>query len=134
YGKDRPNNAITDIEGDGGDINKNCGGEYVWIVPVTTDAGNAGCTRFDVEIRDSVMDGYDDLAKGAGGDYRYLIPRIDCLNNHKIIEIRLMRSSSSVQHPPEGYSGMSNNINQGRENKGDHLYVVWKTAEFKGKK
>ncbi|KIM25353.1 carbohydrate-binding module family 13 protein [Serendipita vermifera MAFF 305830] len=126
----KPSNVITDVSGNGEDINKYYAGRYVWIVPITTDAGNAACTGFKVDIQSDANPNYDNLAEGTDGDHRYLIPIIDCTTNKKITEIRLMRSSSSVSKLPSGYSGMTSDINAGRYKKSDYLYVIWKTTEF----
>ena len=69
---------------------------------------------------------YQDLAKGAGGDYRYLLPISDTGNPNKITSLRLCRSSSAVTSPPDGYSGMSANINSGRDK--DFLYLLYQTV------
>ncbi len=68
-----------------------------------------------------------DIARGTGGDYRYVIPEKDQREKKKISEINLLRSSNSVTVPPNGYSGMSIDINRGR--KGDFLYLIWKTVD-----
>jgi hypothetical protein len=49
-------------------------------------------------------------------------------SNDKVTEVRLLRSQSPIVQPPEGYSQISRNINDGRG--GDYLYLVWKTVPF----
>ena len=45
---------------------------YVFIVPSTTTDQNAAVDAFTLTIQADAISGELDLAKGAGGDYRYL--------------------------------------------------------------
>ncbi|KAJ3547348.1 hypothetical protein NM688_g5410 [Phlebia brevispora] len=119
-------NAVHEIHGAGDDINMNFGGSYVWVTPQYSNYSSDACTSFKVDIQGSPMPGYKDLAKGAGGDYRYLIPVKDSAASWKIMDLALLRSSTAVSSPPSPYSGMTSDINQGRG--GDFLYLVWRTA------
>ena len=67
----------------------------------------------------------NDLAKGSGGQYRYLMNLCDRGDNAKATYARLLRSSTPVSQPPAGYTGMSGDINKDR--KKDFLYIVWAT-------
>jgi hypothetical protein len=69
-----------------------------------------------------------DLSKGVGRERRYIVPVASPSSNDKITEVKLLRSHSSIVQPPDGYSQISRNINQGRG--GDYLYLVWKTVWF----
>ncbi|KAJ3559522.1 hypothetical protein NM688_g295 [Phlebia brevispora] len=119
-------NAVHEIHGAGDDTNKGFGGSYVWVTPQYSNYSGDACTSFNVVIQDSEMSGHKDLAKGAGGAYRYLIPVQDSSVVAKIIDIAFLRSSSAVSSPPSAYSGMTSDINQGRG--GDYLYLIWSTA------
>jgi hypothetical protein len=66
-----------------------------------------------------------DLAKGAGGDYRYL--RLERDGGTKIREVRLLRRGDEADFAVVralGFDGASDDINKGRG--GDYLYIVWK--------
>jgi hypothetical protein len=99
-----------------------------WLVSHYTSAPSAACTDLDILIQTDVDGNYLDLSKGFGRERRYIVPVVSPSNNDKITEVRLLRSHSSTVRPPEGYSRISRNINQGRG--GDYLYVVWKMVWF----
>lgn len=99
-----------------------------WLVSHYTSTPGAACTGFDVYIQTNDKRNYPDLSKGVGRERRYIVPVTSPSNNDKITEVRLLRSHSSTVRPPEGYSRISRNINQGRG--GDYLYLVWKTVRF----
>jgi hypothetical protein len=71
--------------------------------------------------------GMDDIARGTGGDFRYVVPESNPREMKKINGINLLRSNNAVNVPPNGYSGMSPDINKGR--KKDFLYLIWKTID-----
>lgn len=98
---------------------------FVWLVSAITTGQSAAATSFKLDIG-GAREGRDDLAKGAGGDYRFIIEESDPSNVQKIVNVWLLRSDSAIDSPPEGYSGMTTDINKGRG--GNHLYVVWRAA------
>lgn len=100
----------------------------VWLVPVyTTDVAKAA-TSFDVLIQPYQDTKLADLAKGAGGEFRYVVPRADRKLATKIVEVGLVRSERPVRAVPTGWDGFSViNILNGRPKKG-FLHLVWKTA------
>ncbi|KAH0581530.1 hypothetical protein H2248_011239 [Termitomyces sp. 'cryptogamus'] len=55
------------------DINNKFGSKYVWIVPEITTQVSEALTKFELVIMTKAHPGYDDLSKGARGDYRYLV-------------------------------------------------------------
>ncbi|KAK7032626.1 hypothetical protein VNI00_012889 [Paramarasmius palmivorus] len=120
-----PPNTVTDLNNSGNDINKGFHGEYVYLTPITTNNPNDAATSFKIVIQSHADPEKKDLAKGAGGDYRYVIPMRDP-GARKITSARLLRSGSKQDYPPSGFNGLSTDINQGR--KGDYLYIVWKSA------
>ena len=102
---------------------------YVWLVPRYTRTAAHAATAFDFVGQGEHNGRHSDLAKGAGGDFRYLIPVPSARVRGKIVKCGLLRSESYV--PLEeakrlGWTGMSIDLNQGK--KGDYLYVVWKNA------
>lgn len=99
----------------------------VWLVPVYTTEVTKAATSFDVLIQPYQDTKLDDLAKGAGGEFRYIVPRSDRKLERKIVEVGLVRSERPVRSVPSGWDGYSViNIFNGRP-KG-HLHIVWKTA------
>jgi histone deacetylase HOS3 len=69
---------------------------YVWLVPVYTFEATQAATSFDIRIQPSAIDGKDDLAKGTGGDWRYLYTIQDSRQLRKMVEVKLLRSGSAV--------------------------------------
>jgi hypothetical protein len=65
-------------------------------------------------IQGSSDDKRRDLANGAGGQYRSLIPFSTPAESKKITEIRLLRSDTFIEAPPAGYDGMNGDINKDR--------------------
>ena len=65
-------------------------------MPVYTFDTPDASTSFDIRIQEDSISGKDDLAKGAGGDYRYLFDIQDQRQNMKILEVKLLRSGSAV--------------------------------------
>ncbi|KAK7032625.1 hypothetical protein VNI00_012888 [Paramarasmius palmivorus] len=120
----QPPNAIPEFNGASNDINKGFGGEFVYLIPSYTDDASKAATSFKIVIQGTTDPLRKDMAKGAGGDYRYVIPVQG--PQAKVTEAQLIRSESALQHPPSGYSGITSDINKGRQ--GDFLYIIWKTA------
>merc|ERR1719197_407250 len=107
------------------DINAGFGGSYVYLKPKWGSKENAissiGFARFR-EAQHQRDDFRGDLAKGAGGDYRY----IQVIRNGKtaITDIKLWRTAKSSSLPnDEGYESYCSDINGAR--KGDYLYLCW---------
>jgi hypothetical protein len=101
---------------------------YIWLVPKYTNNAAAAATSFDFVNQSSRNAKYSDLANGAGGDWRYLIPVCDPRQKAKITECALLRASSMISVDDIrklGWTNMSGDINRGR--KGDWLYLIWKT-------
>ena len=100
---------------------------FIWLVPIfTTDTARAA-TSFDVLIQSYEDPKLNDLARRAGGDFRYVVPCADRKVSDKIIEVGILRADKPLARPPAGWHGYSvNDLNKGR--KKGCLYVVWKTA------
>lgn len=100
---------------------------FIWLAPVYTTDVSKAATSFDVLIQTYEDPKLDDLAKRAGGDFRYVIPRADRKLSEKIVEVGLLRTDKPLSKPPSGWQGYCiNDLNKGRR-KGC-LYVVWKTT------
>ena len=69
---------------------------YVWLVPVYTCDTHDASTSCSICIQTFPITGGDDLAKGAGGDYRYLFTHHDKRQNVKILEVKLLRSVYAI--------------------------------------
>ncbi|KAL4744284.1 hypothetical protein BDW72DRAFT_98836 [Aspergillus terricola var. indicus] len=128
YGEDpssEPSDAIRTVDGSNADINAGFGGDFVWLVPRYNFETDNAVSNIRVIIQGDPDSGYVDLAKGAGGDYRYL--RLERDGGSKIQEVRLLRRNDEADFAAVralGFDGLSSDINKGRG--GDFLYVVWK--------
>lgn len=107
-------------------------GRFVYLKPVYTKDSTQAATFFDLVIQDSSNAAYSDLAKGAGGAFRFLIPVYNARENKKIVGATLFRSTDASTKPKPsaliqtwGYNDSTIDINKDR--KGDYLYLVWKT-------
>ncbi|GIJ84625.1 hypothetical protein Asppvi_003474 [Aspergillus pseudoviridinutans] len=121
-----PADAIRTIDANNDDINASFKGKYVWLSARYGSGSSNKVSGIDIIIQADKDDRYDDLAKGAGGDYRYLNLRKD--GSKKIVNVALLRRKESVSFETVhqlGYDGYSTDINKGRG--GDYLYLVWKS-------
>ncbi|KAL4908315.1 hypothetical protein BDW74DRAFT_175005 [Aspergillus multicolor] len=128
YGADpstEPSNGIKTVDGSSADINDRFGGDFVWLVPIYTSNAGSAVSNIRVIIQGDPDSGYYDLAKGAGGDYRYL--RMERDGGSKITEVKLLRRDDEADFATVqalGFQGLSSDINEGRGK--DFLYLVWK--------
>ncbi|KAG5352798.1 hypothetical protein C0989_000460 [Termitomyces sp. Mn162] len=127
---DAPTDRIRDVFGGSDEINYMYGGKYVWLVPMMTTMVSEAINHFDLVITSNADPHHDDLAKGAGGAYRYLIPVKKTTTDLLMTELTLARFSSDVHlllstmfypHLPKGFT---TDINM--ERGGEYLYLVWK--------
>ncbi|RDW65891.1 uncharacterized protein DSM5745_09630 [Aspergillus mulundensis] len=127
YGEDpssEPSAGIKTVDGSSADINAGFGGDFVWLIPTYGSAATAA-SSIRIIIQGDADSAYYDLAKGAGGDYRYL--RLERDGGAKISEVKLLRRGDGVDFAAVqalGFQGVSGDINEGRG--GDFLYLVWK--------
>jgi hypothetical protein len=123
----RPSNRIREVFGQNDDINYKFGGKFVYLVPVYTYDIESAMTSIDVVIRGSKWPGYNDVAQGAGGDFRYIVAVRNSFERSKITEVALLRNSNSRGNLGQvsGYSGISRDINENRAK--DFLHLIWKT-------
>ncbi|EJD44425.1 hypothetical protein AURDEDRAFT_65289 [Auricularia subglabra TFB-10046 SS5] len=120
----QPFDSVKEIAEKSADINYQFGGDYVWLRSQLTGDAQKGATGFQVVLSKDPIAGQFDLASGAGGDYRYLIPTFGEEGKPHATELALYRTSWSVSTPPPGYYGMTEDINVHRGK--TYLYLVWK--------
>lgn len=119
-----PPSSVQANDGQSNDINKGFGGKYVWLQVVWTSDINKAVTGFHFVKQSGEDPHYQDLAKGAGGDYRYLIPLKQPNYNFRLTQVKLFRSDKEITQFPAGYVGHTTDINAGRG--GTFLYLAWK--------
>lgn len=105
------------------DINKGYGGKFVYLEPVLTANAHHALEKIRVVIYNHSHNYGPDMAKGAGGKYRYLWLRDPGCG--KIVDVTLWEARLS--RVPEGWSGMTGDINKGHG--GRDLHIVWKSVE-----
>lgn len=105
------------------DVNKGFGGKYTYVGQVSGKKSQA-CAGFEfVRTRHAI--GYlpahstGDMAKGAGGDYRYLKPVFH--GRRKVKEVWWTENANEGG----GDKGCTGDVNAGRE--GRYLYFCWRT-------
>ncbi|KAI1785754.1 hypothetical protein LXA43DRAFT_1099898 [Ganoderma leucocontextum] len=121
-----PAERVRELNGQNDDINYQFGGKYVWLVPVYTSDRGAAVAGFEIAIQKDGDQSLNDLAKGAGGDYRYLLPVKDATQAAKVTEVALLRLDNEMADRPAGWSGNTIDINKGRGK--TYLYLLWKSA------
>ncbi|KAL4724747.1 hypothetical protein ACLX1H_008192 [Fusarium chlamydosporum] len=123
YSDHKPNGTIEEINGADANINSGHGGSNVWLeaYPATYRNEYISDLRIDIGGLDSSR---DDLAKGAGGDYRYIRLFREPNERGYITEVAIWRPAEHRYGPPQGWDGMSNDINARRG--GDYLHLVWR--------
>jgi len=124
---EKPDDCLKDVQGGSSDINAGYGGNYVWLVPEWSTTVKDACTGFDVVIKDAGdPNSPPDLAKGAGGHFRFLVPVRDSRNGEKVVAIALLRSTPNYGSFEQsvGYNRISHDLNRHRG--GDFLHVVYK--------
>ncbi|KAG6829967.1 hypothetical protein H0H92_002772 [Tricholoma furcatifolium] len=114
-----PANRIREFWGGSDDVNYNMGGKYVWLVAETTTQVAEAINRVDLVITSDKDYRYDDLAKGAHGKFRYLIPVQLPGDNLCITSLRLLRG----KYVGVVGSNHTKDINEGRG--GDYLFLSW---------
>lgn len=125
----RPNNIITEVSGQNPDINAGFGGAYVWLVAQWTTKLEERATGIEIAIQRRANNNYKDLAKGAGGQFRYIIIQRDTHRSEVITNIALYRRRNSRDTPTSsGWMHMTGDIN--RRRRGDYLYLCWNTESF----
>jgi len=136
YTKDsvsRPDDLIQEARGLNADINSGYGGDFVWLKPIWTDDVTKAVTSIEFVKQKEANSEYKDLAKGAGGDYRYLKLLRDPQSKARITEAGLWRQLNKTEgprYPPkETYQFVTKDLNMDRE--GDYLFVCWNASYLK---
>ncbi|KAJ6263201.1 hypothetical protein Dda_1762 [Drechslerella dactyloides] len=127
--------SIREIGNDNNDINRHFGGEYVYLRAHTFgDKPEAGklIKGFDFVRQPEPSEEESNLAKGAGGDFRYLRPSYAGEGDDAITELGLWRTQNSQQAPPEGWQGCTTDLNRARG--GDYLTFFGKLSPTKAPK
>ena len=99
---------------------------YVWLVPRYTTEWSAAAVGFELIIQGGANGSLQDLAKGAGGDFRYLLPVKDITNEAKVTQVTLLRLHGDMGRRPTGWTGNTGDINRNRGK--TFLYLLWKTV------
>ncbi|KAI0777003.1 hypothetical protein BC629DRAFT_1290472, partial [Irpex lacteus] len=120
---DAPPGRVSEISGQSDDINYQYGGLYVWLIPIYTYKASEAATGFDLFIQGNARDGWDDLAKGAGGSFRYIRAVNDANQPRKVTRVALFRSNAGIGQLPAPYVGLTGDINANR--KKTFLYLLW---------
>lgn len=118
----QPENALREVNGGSNDINYEFGGSFVFLVPEYTDSPDEALTSLHIEVQSNKDTDLPDLAKGAGGYYRYLVGRSDSNEPKKIVDVALVRSGLEVGDFGR-YEHHTIDINWKRSR--TYLYVVW---------
>ncbi|GAB7357357.1 hypothetical protein MBLNU459_g8304t1 [Dothideomycetes sp. NU459] len=133
YGpKDQPSGTVQEIAGAGADINKGFNGDYVWLKVHTAQQTSQIVDNIWTLVQGDQITTQNDLAKGAGGDYRYLEWTNNLGSRRFITDVALWRTSDAQHGPPSGWDGKTDDINKGRG--GSYLYLVWHAEEYTGPK
>merc|ERR1711933_317227 len=118
---------IKEVDGSGDDLNKGFGGSYMYLWACTTSCSTDAVTGM-VVFQSNTGNGQlgQDIAKEAGGDYRYIITKKETGEQKvDVTSLKLWRTGSSDSKPSKyGYTDWTTDINNGRG--GDYLYVCWK--------
>ncbi|KAM4055837.1 heat-labile enterotoxin alpha chain domain-containing protein [Hirsutella rhossiliensis] len=119
YSKNPPPNRLLEAQGLSEEINHDFGGESVWIIPKYTVNRDDACSSFEVTVQDKEISGSNDLAKGAGGKFRYLTCKKDPEARQKIRRLALFRGTEGIDgflnKEYHGYTGTTPDINVGRD-------------------
>ena len=99
---------------------------YVWLVPRYTRDYSAAAVGFEVVIQGDADGSLKDLAKGAGGDFRYILPIKDVTKEAKVTHVALLRREGALRGRPMGWVGNTTDINKNRGK--TFLYLLWKLA------
>ncbi|KAI1787223.1 hypothetical protein LXA43DRAFT_1098442 [Ganoderma leucocontextum] len=121
-----PSERLRDLNWEGDDINYQYGGKFVWLIPRYTTQRSAAVIGFEMAIQEGADGTLKDLAKGAGGDFCYLLPIKDVTKEAKVTQVALLRLNGSLGQCPAGWSGNTMDINKNRGK--TFPYLLWKTA------
>ncbi|KAG5754801.1 hypothetical protein H9Q72_002394 [Fusarium xylarioides] len=128
----QPEGTITELNGGSANVSQGFGGSNIWLRTIKADKPDTMMNNISIYIGHGDAARTDDLAKGAGGDYRFLDWTRNMTATKFITEFSLWRQSIPQGAPPAGWDGMTGDINAGRG--GDNLYLIWKSDIYTGSK
>ncbi|KAM5535327.1 hypothetical protein V8D89_011012 [Ganoderma adspersum] len=108
-----PSERVRELHGESDDINYQYGGD-------------AAAVGFEIVIQGDADGSLKDLSKGAGGDFRYVLPIKDITKESKVTEVALLRLDGDLWGLPAGWVGNTYDINRNCEK--TFLYLLWKLA------
>ncbi|KAI0426566.1 hypothetical protein F5Y09DRAFT_345596 [Xylaria sp. FL1042] len=126
---DAPNDRVRESSGWNDDMNYQMKGDYVWLVPKYTFNADEACTSFEFRLQKDRAEGGKDLASGAGGEYRYLVPIRDRREMKKIKKLALIRQNNFdgpttlTARLGKHWAGANFDINKNRG--GTWLWFAW---------
>jgi len=124
----KPEESVQEVHGLNADINEGFGGDFVWLLPIWTTRLSEGASGIELIIQSEENKDYQDLAKGTGGEFRYLKMIRDASSRKRITEIKLFRTTNESLKPSDlGYPNYSEDINKNR--RGDFLYLCWRVGK-----
>jgi len=117
-------NAVQCFHNASNDINKDMGGKFTYLVAEKTTNPDEASSSFHFEQSSNAQrERGQDLAEGAGGDFRYIVTIKDGPKKIRWGNVKLSRTSGSGGEVPEGWS-CTGDLNKKR--KGDFLFLCWK--------
>ncbi|XP_035701757.1 uncharacterized protein LOC118433684 [Folsomia candida] len=120
-----PPNNIAEVTGKTADINAGFGGDYVWLVPEWSSRLDEGVTSLRIDVQEKEDKVSKNLAKGAGGLFRYLRVIRDISHKEKIIEVALLRTANEIVGDSY-WEECTQDINKYRMK--DYLYLCWRST------
>ncbi|TFK64224.1 hypothetical protein BDN72DRAFT_963364 [Pluteus cervinus] len=127
-----PHGCIEELNTGKPDINAGSGGKYVWLLPKGTDNREQAGNYLHIQITEDAIQGRNDLAAGADGQFRYLRVLLDEQGRVKITKVALYRKSNGEgkvtldDAARFGFNRGSTNINEGRD--GDYLHLIYSVS------
>ncbi|KAH7178248.1 hypothetical protein DER46DRAFT_655507 [Fusarium sp. MPI-SDFR-AT-0072] len=109
----QPEGTITEINGGSANVGQGFGGSNVWLRTIKADEPKMMMDNISIYIGNGDAVRTDDLAKGAGGDYRFLDWTRNMTANRFITDFALWRQTIPQGAPPAGWHGMTSDINAG---------------------
>ncbi|OXA54418.1 Beta-D-xylosidase 3 [Folsomia candida] len=120
-----PPDNIAEVTGKTADINAGFGGDYVWLVPEWSSRLDEGVTSLRIDVQEKEDQVSKNLAKGAGGLFRYLRVIRDISHKEKIIEVALVRKDNEIV-ADSYWEECTQDINKYRMK--DYLYLCWRSV------
>ncbi|KAF5602518.1 hypothetical protein FPCIR_1859 [Fusarium pseudocircinatum] len=113
------------------DCNDGQDGDYTYVVKSFTSDPFQAITGLNIVITGSCdYPELGDIAKGAGGDYRYVVTSQNLNLPTRVGDVQLWRSQDDSVSLSDvasfGWDGISSDINHRRS--GAYLYLVWKNV------